>query len=249
MKKKFLLSSLLLFFSYVFCAQDDYQNDSILLEENRNYLGSNISPLLMGVSAGKDNFNVKVNLSYKRNFRDKNLRFSLNYLTEGNVSLYDYFEPVSSTDTTLVNRYFDNSYNHYDFRFGFEELRGYNGTRVHVGVDAILGYGTNNSNYFDRKFNFVDSTGNYILDTTSNLINLRQGTRSSNFLITGLDVSFGIDWMLNERFTFTFQVTPQFNYYIFLDENTQDFQNEYSASKNYADFKLGYFDLMLFYRF
>ena len=84
---------------------------------------------------------------------------------------------------------------------------------------------------------------------TSNLINLRQGSRSSNYLITGLDVSFGIDWMLNERFTFTFQVTPQFNYYIFLDENTQDLQNEYSASKNYADFKLGYFDLMLFYRF
>ena len=249
MKNKLLFFTFSFVFFLSFKAQDILPNDTISMEENRNYFGSNISPLLMGVSAGKENFNVKVNLSYKRNFRDKNLRFSFNYLTEGNVSAYDYFEPISTTDSTLVNRYFDNSYNHYDFRFGFEELRGYNGTRVHVGIDAILGYGTNQSNYFDRKFNRLDSAGNYTLDTNSNVSNLFQGRRKSNFLITGIDVSFGIDWMLNERFTFTFQVTPQFNYYVFLNQRTKDARNEYSSSKSYADFKLGYFDLMLFYRF
>ena len=70
-----------------------------------------------------------------------------------------------------------------------------------------------------------------------------------NYLVTGIDVSFGIDWMLNEKFMFTFQITPQFNYYIFLDEKILDNQGEYSAAKNYADFRLGYFDLILYYRF
>ena len=221
MENKFLLIAFSFVFLFSSKAQDILPNDTISIEENRNYFGSNISPLLMGVSAGKENFNVKVNMCYKRNFRDKNLRFSFNYLTEGNVSAYDYFEPISTTDSTLVNRYFDNSYNHYDFRFGFEELRGYNGTRVHVGIDAILGYGTNQSNYFDRKFNRLDSAGNYTLDTNSNVSNLFRGRRKSNFLLTGIDVSFGIDWMLNERFTFTFQVTPQFNYYVFLNQRTK----------------------------
>ena len=250
MKKIYIITICFLSFPFNFISQDDFlENDSIPFEEFRNYLGSNISPLIMGVVSGKDNFNVKVNLSYKRNFRDKNLRFSLNYLTEGNVLLYDYFIPVSTTDSTLTNRYFNNSFEHYDFRFGFEELRGYNGTRVHVGVDAIFGYGTNNSTYFDRKFNHIDSTGNYMLDTLRDNSSLFEGNHNVNYLVTGIDVSFGIDWMLNEKFMFTFQITPQFNYYIFLDEKILDNQGEYSAAKNYADFRLGYFDLILYYRF
>jgi len=252
MKKTIILITSIFFLSCPFnlISQDEIlNNDTIPYEEFRNYLGSNISPLLMGVVSGKDNFNVKVNLSYKRNFRDKNLRLSLNYLTEGNVLLYDYFVPVSTTDTSLVNRYFDNSFNYYDFRFGLEELRGYNGARVHVGVDAILGYGSNNSSYFDRKFNFLDSSGNYMLDTVSNNLALFEGTHDKNYLVTGIDVSFGVDWMLNENFMFTFQVTPQFNYYIFLNEKIVDAQNEYLPASNYADFRLGYFDLILYYRF
>ncbi len=247
--KSILIASFLLL-SFGFFSQENYsETDTIAFEEDRNYFGSNISPLLTGVVSAKDNFNVKVNLSYKRNFRDKNLRLSFNYLTEGNVLLYDYFSPVSTTDSTLTNRYFDNSYEHFDFRFGFEELRGYNGTRVHVGVDGILGYGTNFSNYFDRKFNLNDSIGTYILDTVSNNPSLFQGIHDVNYLVTGIDVSFGLDWMLNEKFMFTFQITPQFNYYIFLNEKTEDSQQEYVKGKNYADFRLGYFDLILYYRF
>jgi hypothetical protein len=250
MKNIYFIVIFFLSFPFNLISQDDFlENDSIPFEEFRNYLGSNISPLLMGVVSGKDNFNVKVNLSYKRNFRDKNLRFSLNYLTEGNTLLYDYFIPVSTTDSTLTNRYFNNSFEHYDFRFGFEELRGYNGTRIHVGVDAILGYGTNNSTYFDRKFNLIDSSGNYMLDTLRDNPSLFEGNHNANYLVTGIDVSFGIDWMLNENFMFTFQVTPQFNYYIFLDEKILDTHGEYIGAKNYADFRLGYFDLILYYRF
>ena len=59
-----------------------------------------------------------------------------------------------------------------------------------------------------------------------------------DFLITGVDVSFGFDWVLNDRFMFTFQVVPQFNYYIFLKESFQDPYGEYHSAVNYADFKL-----------
>ena len=231
--------------------------DSAYLEQYRNYFGSNITPLLSGVVSGKDNFNVKVNLSYKRNFGEKNLRFSMNYLTEGNVFPYDYYSIQSTTDTTLHNRYFDNSYEHYDFRFGFEELRGYGGARVHVGVDAIIGFGNNSSIYFDRTY-LKDTTGAYILtnDVSSNnfeySINggpVYNGYHFIDYLITGIDVSFGFDWLLNDRFMFTFQVVPQFNYYIFLNEKFGDQHMEYQSATNYADFKLGYFDLMLYYRF
>ena len=76
-----------------------------------------------------------------------------------------------------------------------------------------------------------------------------QGIHDVNYLVTGIDVSFGLDWMLNEKFMFTFQITPQFNYYIFLNEKTEDSQQEYVKGKNYADFRLGYFDLILYYRF
>ena len=261
MKKYFLLLLGVFVTVNVMNSQENTESleviDSAYLEQYRNYFGSNITPLLSGVVSGKDNFNVKVNLSYKRNFGEKNLRFSMNYLTEGNVFPYDYYSIQSTTDTTLHNRYFDNSYEHYDFRFGFEELRGYGGARVHVGVDAIIGFGNNSSIYFDRTY-LKDTTGAYILtnDVSSNnfqySINggpVYNGYHFIDYLITGIDVSFGFDWLLNDRFMFTFQVVPQFNYYIFLNEKFGDQHMEYQSATNYADFKLGYFDLMLYYRF
>jgi len=261
MKKYFLLLLGVFVTVNVINSQENTESleviDSAYLEQYRNYFGSNITPLLSGVVSGKDNFNVKVNLSYKRNFGEKNLRFSMNYLTEGNVFPYDYYSIKSTTDTTLHNRYFDNSYEHYDFRFGFEELRGYGGARVHVGVDAIIGFGNNSSIYFDRTY-LKDTTGAYILtnDVSSNnfqySINggpVYNGYHFIDYLITGIDVSFGFDWLLNDRFMFTFQVVPQFNYYIFLNEKFGDQHMEYQSATNYADFKLGYFDLMLYYRF
>jgi hypothetical protein len=228
------------------CQEIQEDSDSVYTEFYKNYFGSNITPLLSGVVSGRDNFNVKVNFSYKRNLGEKNLRFSMNYLTEGNVFPYDYFVTKETTDTTLLNRYFDNSYNHYDFRFGFEELRGYGGARVHVGLDAIIGFGNNTSNYFDKVYE-LDSSGVYIIN--NDLSPTYEGGHFMDFLVTGVDVSFGFDWVMNDRFMFTFQIVPQFNYYIFLKESFEDQLNEYSSATNYADFKLGYFDLMLFYRF
>ena len=265
MKKSFLLfTAVFLLLSNSIYLQDNLENtdivvdtDSVYVEQFRNYLGANITPLLSGVVSGRDNFNVKVNLSYKRNFGDKNLRFSMNYLTEGNVFPYDYSTILSTTDTSLNNRYFDNSYEHYDFRIGFEELRGYGGARVHVGVDAIIGFGNNSSIYFDRTY-LKDSSGAYILSNEIRNNNIEysinggptyNGYHFVDYLVTGVDVSFGFDWLLNERFMFTLQIVPQFNYYIFLSETFGDQDMEYQSATNYADFKLGYFDLMLYYRF
>ena len=257
--KKYSILFLVLFYSSLntFSQEIDEESDSIFYEIDRNYFGSNISPLLSGVVSGRDNFNVKLNVAYKRNFGAKNMRMSLNYLTEGNLLPYDYFNPISTTDTSFMNRYFDNSYDHFDFRFGFEELRGYNGARIHVGVDAILGYGINSSKYFDRLYT-KDTSGYYILNNDVRTSTYQysidggpslNGYRHVDYIITGVDVSFGFDWVLNESFIFTLQVSPQFNYYIFLDETNEDQYGEYQPVANYADFKLGYIDLMLFYRF
>ena len=87
----------------------------------------------------------------------------------------------------------------------------------------------------------VERDGDHLLQTT--------GDRVTSYLVTGLDVSFGIDWMLNDAFMFTFQITPQFNYYIFRSEQVIDPFQEYIQFGNYADFKLGYFDLNLIYKF
>jgi hypothetical protein len=240
-----------IFISFIFCIQDIKsqileENDTIQIEDKRNYLGANISPLMSGIVMSKSDYDIKLSLAYKRNYGDKNLRFSLNHLTEGNVMYYDTYYPINTTDTSITNRYFNYTYTHNDFRIGFEELRGYYGTRVHIGVDAIFGYGTNNSNYFERTL-IKDSLGMYndILDFSSNY----EGSHTIDYLITGIDVSFGIDWVLNEQFIFTFQVTPQFNYYIFIKEKIRDKYNSYISADDYADFNLGYIDLMLYYRF
>ena len=92
-------------------------------------------------------------------------------------------------------------------------MRGYSNTRVHVGADLIIGTGRQDSRYFHRLF-VLDSTNKYALtsssndQTTSQLLR-SEGNRSSSYLITGIDVSFGLDWVLNEDCLLTFQITPQ----------------------------------------
>ena len=247
--KKISLIPFLVFITFILTAQEniDYEDDTIVpIESQRNYFGTNISPLMTGIISERNNYDIKVNVLYKRNYGEKNLRFSLNHLTEGNDLQYDYYQPISSNDTSITRRYFNSSYYHYDFRFGFEELRGFSGSRVHVGLDGIIGFGSQHLGYFNKLF-VLDSTGNYLV-TDLDLNN--EGERISNYLITGLDVSFGIDWVLNEAFIFTMQITPQFNYYIFRNnESLIDPSNEYAEPINYADFKLGYFDVNLIYRF
>ena len=222
-------------------------------EQNPNYFGFNITPLMSGIITTSNDYNVKVGAVYKHNLGYKNIRFGMNYLTEGSNSFYDYYIPLNTSDTSILYRYFESNYHHYDFRIGFEELRGYSNTRVHIGADLIIGTGRQDSKYFHRFF-MLDSTNKYVLtpsstdQTTSQLLR-SEGNRSSSYLITGIDVSFGFDWVLNEDFLLTFQITPQFNYYIFRSENLFDPYQEYIQFGDYADFKLGYIDLNLIYKF
>lgn len=258
--RKFLF--LFLIFPAVLLSQDPFLDTtkslisdslkSIEYESSPNYIGLNITPLMSGIINSRDNYNVKLSAMYKRNFGYKNLRLSVNYLTEGNSPEFNFYYPVSSTNTSITNRYFNSNYSYTDFRFGFEELRGYSGTRVHVGMDAIIGYGSNKSNYFDRLL-ITDNNGNYVSagDSLNDLlINDDKGNRINNYLVTGLDVSFGLDWMINDSFIFTVQITPQFNYFILLNEKENiDPKEQYIESTNYVDFRLGYLDLNLVYKF
>lgn len=222
----------------------------IEFEKQRNYLGVNITPLMTGIVSNQNDYNIKLSAIYKRNFGYKNLRFSLNYLSEGSSSLYDFYLPINTTDSSIYYRYFNTNYQYTDFRIGFEELRGYSDTRVHVGVDAIFGYGKQNSNYFHKLYEDSSSSGiYYLVERDSDHLLQTTGDKVTSYLVTGLDVSFGIDWMLNDAFMFTFQITPQFNYYIFRSEQVIDPFQEYIQFGNYADFKLGYFDLNLIYKF
>ena len=247
--KKTNLLLLFILFSFAFFGQEniDFEDDTIVpIESQRNYFGTNISPLLTGIISERDNFDIKINVLYKRNYGEKNLRLSFNHLTEGNDLQYDYYLPISSTDTSITRRYYNSSYYHYDFRFGFEELRGFSGNRVHVGLDGIIGLGSQKIGYSNKHF-LKDSIGNYFYSEDNSL---QDGQRTSDYIITGLDVSFGIDWVLNEAFIFTMQIIPQFNYYIFRKNSSLiDPDNQYSDPVNYADFKLGYFDINLIYRF
>ena len=130
----------------------------IEFEQQRNYIGFNLTPLMSGFISNQSDYNVKLSAIYKRNYGYKNLRFSLNYLSEGSSSSYDFYLPINTTDTSIYYRYFNSYYQYTDFRFGFEELRGFSDTRVHVGVDAILGYGRQNSNYFHKLYEDSSST-------------------------------------------------------------------------------------------
>ena len=219
-------------------------------EISPNYLGVNVTPLVSGVINTRNNYNIKLSALYKRNFGYKNLRISLNHLTEGSASSYDYNIPVKSNDTSIWFRYFNDNYTYSDFRIGFEELRGYSDTRVHIGIDAIIGYGSRSSNYFHNILSIDSSSFYRAINNPNDVLSNATGSRINNYLVTGVDISFGLDWVMNEIFMMTFQITPQFNYFIFLNEKDKsDPYNEFVRSTDYADFKLGYFDINLIYRF
>ena len=77
-----------------------------------------------------------------------------------------------------------------------------------------------------------------------------EGQRETNYFTTGIDVSFGMDIFLSESFLLTIQLTPQFNYYLYSkDKLIEDPLNEYVQFGNFADFKLGYLDVQLIYKF
>ena len=78
------------------------------------------------------------------------------------------------------------------------------------------------------------------------------GNFNCNYFVTGLDISFGMDLFLSESIVLTFQLTPQFNYLIVnsksisVDDPLERFVN---YGRSYPDFKIGYFDLLLTYKF
>ena len=61
-----------------------------------------------------------------------------------------------------------------------------------------------------------------------------------------------MDLFLSESILLTLQLTPQFNYWI-VNQNSldiNDLNGEFeNYGNNYADFKLGYFDILLIYKF
>ena len=222
-----------------------------LHESERNYLGINLSPMVAGLLTNQNEHNIKLSALYKRNFGDFNMRISFNYLENISNSDHDFNMPVLTTDTSIFYRYFNTDYDYFDMRFGIEELRSFSSTRVHIGLDAIFGFGQQISNYFHRSY-VLDSSGYYLSnsDFQNHPLMLSNGKKISNYFVSGLDVSFGMDVFLSESFLVTFQLTPQFNYYIFRsDELIDDPLDEYIQYGSYADFKLGYFDIQLIYKF
>ena len=68
--------------------------NSIDYETFPNYIGVNVNPLFSGIINSRNNYNIKISAIYKRNFGYKNLRLSLNYLTEGNSPKFNFYSPV-----------------------------------------------------------------------------------------------------------------------------------------------------------
>lgn len=225
-------------------ADSSEYSDSVYFENKRNYVGANISPLFTN-AFGAQNKNVKYNFIYKRNYGDKNLRVSANYINIANQTKYLNYRTVSSTSTTIKNRYYNNWYKQYDIRFGFEEIKGSSWSRFHVGADMIFGYMQSYKEYNDYTLT-KDTTGYY--HTTGNTPDFT-AYHDSYYLTAGLDVSFGFDWFLSEEIAITFQITPQFNYYFINKETLADPNKEYTPSSDFANFTLNYFDIMLFIKF
>ena len=246
-----ILSILFLNLNFVslYC-QKDIKSDTIpkIYESERNYIGFNFSPII-SVFLNNNSFqSFKVNSIYKKNFGKLNTRISFNYLT--NFQNDFIYSPSASTDTSITYRFLNYSYNQFDVRFGFEQLRYLSFSRFHLGLDIILGYGKQISTY-NHSLLLKDSIGNYT-PTINNLINKMDGNFNCNYFVTGLDISFGIDLFLSESIVLTFQLTPQFNYLIVnsksisVDDPLERFVN---YGRSYPDFKIGYFDLLLTYKF
>ena len=249
-----ILSILFLNLNFVslYC-QKDIKSDTIpkIYESERNYIGINLSPLF-NVFANNDPIEkAKISFIYKKNFGTLNARFSFNYLRDHPINnVFDYYYPTSSSDSTITYRYLFSNYNHYDFRFGFEKLRYLSSSRFHIGLDGILGFGTQTSNYGHQLY-MKDTTASYS-QFSNNLINNNLGNISYDYLIVGFDVSFGMDLFLSESILLTFQLTPQFNYFMVNKNSIEiiDPIGEYkNHGRNYTDFKIGYFDLLLTYKF
>ena len=246
-----ILSILFLNLNFVslYC-QKDIKSDTIpkIYESERNYIGFNFSPII-SVFLNNNSFqSFKVNSIYKKNFGKLNTRISFNYLT--NFQNDFIYSPSASTDTSITYRFSNYSHNQFDVRFGFEQLRYLSFSRFHLGLDIILGYGKQISTY-NHSLLLKDSIGNYT-PTINNLINKMDGNFNCNYFVTGLDISIGMDLFLSESIVLTFQLTPQFNYLIVnsksisVDDPLERFVN---YGRSYPDFKIGYFDLLLTYKF
>jgi hypothetical protein len=231
-------------------SQKDIKSDTIpkIYESERNYIGFNCSPII-SVFLNNNSFqNLKLTTIYKRNFGKLNTRFSINYLIDFQNDFI--YSPSASSDTSITYRLSNSSYNHLDMRFGFEQLRYLSFSRFHLGLDIIVGYGKQISTY-NHSLLFKDSVGNYI-PTINDLINNMNGNFNCNYFNTGIDLSFGMDLFLNESFLVTLQLTPQFNYLfvnsksISVNDPLEKFINH---GQDYADFKIGYFDVLLTYKF
>jgi len=221
------------------------ESDSIFFEERRNYLGVNLSPLFTS-SFGRENRNAKMSVVYKRNKGYRNIRFSANYMTLANKTSFYAFRTIGSSDSSITNRYYESDYKTGDIRIGFEEIKGGGAGRFHIGADIILGYAQFYSEYRQNEL-LVDSIGVYRLD--NDVEPIYTGSHSSDYFITGIDVSFGFDWFLDDVFMITLQLTPQFNYYLAISEKLADQYKQYNPIENFVDFDLGYFDVMLVYKF
>jgi len=237
-----------LFSSILTIAQDSLffdESDSVFFEDRRNYLGVNLSPLFTS-SFGKENKNAKMSIVYKRNKGYRNIRFSANYMTLANKTSFYAFRTIGSSDSSITNRYYESDYKTGDLRIGFEEIKGGGAGRFHIGADLIFGYGQFYSQYRQNEL-MVDSIGVYRLD--NDVEPIYTGSHSSDYFITGIDVSFGFDWFLDEVFMVTLQLTPQFNYYLAISEKLADQYKQYNPIQNFIDFDLGYLDVMLVYKF
>ena len=250
MKFKILIILFLnLNFISLYC-QKDIISDTIpmIYESERNYIGFNCSPII-SIFLNNNSFqNLKLTSIYKRNFGKLNTRFSINYLIDFQNDFI--YSPSASSDTSITYRISNSSYNHFDIRLGFEQLRYLSSSRFHLGLDIIVGYGKQISTY-NHSLLLKDSVGNYV-STINNLIDNMNGNFNCNYFNTGIDLSFGMDLFLNESFLVTLQLTPQFNYLfvnsksISVDDPLEKFINH---GLDYADFKIGYFDLLLTYKF
>ena len=236
-------------FISLYC-QKDIKSDTIpkIYESERNYIGINCSPII-SIFLNNNSFqSLKFNSIYKKNFGKLNTRISLNYLT--NFQNDFIYSPSASSDTSITYRYSNYSHNHFDLRYGIEQLRYLSFSRFHLGLDIIVGYGKQISTY-NHSLLLKDSIGNYN-PTINNFLNKMDGNFNCNYIVTGLDLSFGMDFFLSKSFLVTLQLTPQFNYLfiisksISVDDPLERFVN---YGRNYPDFKIGYFDILLTYKF
>jgi hypothetical protein len=222
-----------------------YEDTVIPQEEFPHYIGINITPLVTSI-VGNSSKDVKLSAMYKYNLGEKNLRTSINYLTLANELPFDYYRVNNTTDTSYDARFFANKYKTFDVRFGFEELKGYRFSRLHIGADIIFGYGEYEQEYFSRNYQ-MDSSQFYSLN--SDIPVFDEGFTRSTYFDIGLDISFGFDWFLSEHFLFTFQLTPQFNYFILTNSEVNDPLDQLADPKNFPEFKIGLFDAYLTYKF